>query len=248
MLRPTGCGLPSCRVKAPALYDAAVALRDALLELGVAVDGGKDSLSMAALAPLGDSGREETVKAPGALVLSAYVTCPDINGTVTPDLKLPGQGRLLFLDLAEGRNRLGGSALAQVYGQLGDEPPDLEDVQLLKRAFEAVQTLIREGLVAGGHDRSEGGLLTTVLEMAFAGDCGIEVDLEGAEGGGILPLLFSEELGLVLEVSPEAESRVRRVLDDADVPCRVIGRTLREPGVEIRVDGNVVLEGDMSGN
>ena len=227
------------------VFDAAVALRDALLELGVAVDGGKDSLSMAALAPLGDSGREETVKAPGALVLSAYVTCPDINGTVTPDLKLPGQGRLLFLDLAEGRNRLGGSALAQVYGQLGDEPPDLEDVQLLKRAFEAVQTLIREGLLAGGHDRSEGGLLTTVLEMAFAGDCGIEVDLEGAEGGGILPLLFSEELGLVLEVSPEAESRVRRVLDDADVPCRVIGRTLREPGVEIRVDGNVVLEGDV---
>ena len=227
------------------VYAAAVALRDALLELGIAVDGGKDSLSMAALAPLGDSGREETVKAPGALVLSAYVTCPDINGTVTPDLKLPGQGRLLFLDLAEGRNRLGGSALAQVYGQLGDEPPDLEDAGLLGRAFEAVQTLIGEQLLASGHDRSEGGLLTTILEMAFAGDCGIEVDLESPEGDEVLPLLFSEELGLVIEVSAEAEARVRRILQDADIPVRAIGRTLPGPRVEIRVGGAAVLEGDV---
>ena len=227
------------------VYAAAVALRDTLLELGIAVDGGKDSLSMAALAPLGDSGREETVKAPGALVLSAYVTCPDITRTVTPDLKLPGRGRLLFLDLSSGRSRLGGSALAQVYGQLGDEPPDLEDAGLLGRAFEAVQTLIGERLLTSGHDRSEGGLLTTILEMAFAGDCGVEVDLENAEGEEVLPLLFSEELGLVLEVSPEGEDRVRRILKDADVPCRLIGRTLREPRVEIRVDGAVVLEGDV---
>ena len=227
------------------VYAAAVALRDALLELGIAVDGGKDSLSMAALAPLGDSGREETVKAPGALVLSAYVTCPDINGTVTPDLKLPGKGRLLFLDLAEGRNRLGGSALAQVYGQLGDEPPDLEDAGLLGRAFEAVQTLIGERLVASGHDRSEGGLLTTILEMAFAGDCGVEVDLPNVAGEKVLPHLFSEELGLVIEVSAEAEARVRRILQDADIPVRTIGRTLPGPRVEIRVDGAVVLEGDV---
>ena len=185
------------------------------------------------------------MKAPGALVLSAYVTCPDINGTVTPDLKLPGQGRLLFLDLAEGRNRLGGSALAQVYGQLGDEPPDLEDAGLLGRAFEAVQTLIGEKLLAGGHDRSEGGLLTTILEMAFAGDCGVEVDLESSEGEEVLPLLFSEELGLVMEVSAEAEARVRRILQDADIPVREIGRTLPGPRVEIRVGGAVVLEGDV---
>ena len=211
------------------VYAAAMALRDTLLELGIAVDGGKDSLSMAALAPLGDSGREETVKAPGALVLSAYVTCSDITQTVTPDLKLPGRGRLLFLDLSSGRNRLGGSALAQVYGQLGNEPPDLEDVRLLGRAFEAVQTLIGERLLASGHDRSEGGLLTTILEMAFAGDCGVEVNLENAEGKEVLPLLFSEELGLILEVSPEGEARVRRILKDADIPCRVIGRTLPEP-------------------
>ncbi|MCY3776572.1 MAG: phosphoribosylformylglycinamidine synthase [Candidatus Aminicenantes bacterium] len=227
------------------VYAAAVALRDALLELGIAVDGGKDSLSMAALAPLDDSGREETVKAPGALVLSAYVTCPDVNGTVTPDLKLPGQGRLLFLDLAQGRNRLGGSALAQVYGQLGDQPPDLEDARLLGRAFEAVQTLIGGRLVASGHDRSEGGLLTTILEMAFAGDCGVEVDLHNVAGEEALPLLFSEELGLVIEVSADAEARVRRILQGADIPVRTIGRTLTGPRLEIRVDGGVVLEGDV---
>ncbi len=227
------------------VYAAAVALRDTLLELGIAVDGGKDSLSMAALAPLVDSGREETVKAPGALVLSAYVTCPDITRTVTPDLKLPGRGRLLFLDLSSGRNRLGGSALAQVYGQLGDEPPDLEDAGLLGRSFEAVQTLIGKGLLSSGHDRSEGGLLTTILEMAFAGDCGVEVDLDVAEGEDVLPLLFSEELGLVLEVGPETEGRVRQILTGADVPCRMIGRTLAESRVEIRVGGAVVLEGDV---
>ncbi len=132
-----------------------------------------------------------------------------------------------------------------MYGQLGDEPPDLEDAGLLGRAFEAVQTLIGEQLLASGHDRSEGGLLTTILEMAFAGDCGVEVDLESSEGEEALPLLFSEELGLVIEVSAEAEGRVRRILRDADIPVRAIGRTLTGPRVEIRVDGAAVLEGDV---
>ncbi|HZD06208.1 MAG TPA: AIR synthase-related protein, partial [Longimicrobiales bacterium] len=98
------------------LAEAASAMSRVMIELGIAVDGGKDSLSMAALAP-GPDGSEETVKAPGALVISAYVTCPDITKVVTPDLELPGRGRLLFVDLAAGRDRLGGSALAQVWGQ-----------------------------------------------------------------------------------------------------------------------------------
>ena len=102
-----------------ALHDAVVAVRDVMIELGIAIDGGKDSLSMAALAPDG-SGGDETVKAPGELTISAYVTCPDITKTVTPDLKLPGRGRILYVDFGGGKHRLGGSALAQVFGQVGD--------------------------------------------------------------------------------------------------------------------------------
>ncbi len=103
------------------LYDAAVAMRELMIELGIAVDGGKDSITMAA--KVGN----ETVKAPGELVISGYATMPDITRKVTPDIKRPGESKLIFLDLASGKNRLGGSALAQALGQLGDEAPDVEN-------------------------------------------------------------------------------------------------------------------------
>ncbi|MEW6215018.1 MAG: phosphoribosylformylglycinamidine synthase, partial [Nitrospirota bacterium] len=144
------------------LYDAAIALRDILLELGIAIDGGKDSLSMAAMIP-DSSGKTEIVKAPGTLVISAYVTCPDITKVITPDIKRHGESRLLYIDLGEGKNRLGGSALAHCYKQIGDESPDLDDPQLLKRTFNAIQRLISGDLILSGHDRSDGGLITTLL-------------------------------------------------------------------------------------
>jgi phosphoribosylformylglycinamidine synthase len=219
-----------------ALHDAAVALRDIMIELGIAVDGGKDSISMAAHAPDGTGG-DETVKAPGSLVVSTYVTCPDITQTVTPDLALPGEGRLLFVDLGSGRHRLGGSALAQVYGQVGDASPDVEDATLLKRAFNVVQQLIADGVISAGHDRSDGGLVTTLLEMAMAGNCGIEVDLDDAAVDSIA-LLFSEELGLVLEVSAEHEASVIEAFARADVPCARIGATASDSGIRLRVGGD----------
>lgn len=175
-----------------AMYDAAIALRDAMIQLEVACDGGKDSLSMAA----GAGG--ETVKAPGNLVVSAYVTVPDVTVKVTPDLKLPGRGKLLHVDLGQGNRRLGGSSLAQVLQQVGDQSPDV-DPALLKRAFETTQALLGQGLIAAGHDVSDGGLVTTVLEMAFAGNCGVELSVVSG-GAGALAALFAEELGLVLEV------------------------------------------------
>ncbi|MGE5173549.1 MAG: phosphoribosylformylglycinamidine synthase [Betaproteobacteria bacterium] len=207
------------------LYDAAIAMRDVMIEFGMAVDGGKDSLSMAAKVTNAD-GTSETVKSPGTLVISAYVTCPDITKTVTPDLKAPGKSKLLFIDLAGGRNRLGGSALAQVFGQVGDTSPDLDDPQLLTRAFNAVQKLVEEELILAGHDRSDGGLVTTLLEMAFAGNCGIAVDL-GKQIDAIAAL-FSEELGLVIEYLPSEESTICSVLDNAAVPYQVIGTTTSE--------------------
>ena len=135
------------------------------------------------------------VKSPGTLVISAYVTCPDITKTVTPDLKAPGASKLLFIDLGSGRNRLGGSALAQVFGQLGDASPDLDDPQLMIRTFNAVQQLVRDELILAGHDRSDGGLATTLLEMAFAGNCGIEIDLGQQKQRHCSPLLGRARAG-----------------------------------------------------
>ena len=226
-----------------ALYDAAVATRDMMIELGIAIDGGKDSLSMAALAPDG-SGGDETVKAPGELTISAYVTCPDVTKTVTPDLKLRGDGRILYVDFGCGNHRLGGSALAQVFAQVGDESPDVENVSLLKSAFNVVQELIEEGTVSAGHDRSDGGLITALLEMAFAGNVGIDVDV-GAPGVDPVSLLFSEELGLVFEVAEADEQRVVGLFANANVPCCRIGKTRADFDVEVRCTGETVFVGDV---
>ena len=223
------------------LYDAATAMSDIMIELGMAVDGGKDSLSMAARASTPDGG-EELVKAPGELVISAYVTCPDIRQTVTPDLELPGTGRLLFVDLGVGANRLGGSALAQVFGQVGKYSPDVEDPSLLNRAFTIVQELVAANKLAAGHDRSDGGLITTLLEMAFAGNCGVEISLEDADP---IPALFSEELGLVMEVDPSDEDAILAAFAEADVRCIEIGRTISEPRITISVADRGVLDADM---
>ncbi|MDH5203590.1 MAG: phosphoribosylformylglycinamidine synthase, partial [Nitrospirota bacterium] len=146
------------------LYDAAIALRDIMIEFGIAIDGGKDSLSMAALI-IDSSNKTEIVKSPGTLVISAYATCPDVTKVITPDIKMPGESRLLYIDLGLGEYRIGGTALAHVYGQIGNESPDLDDPQLLKRSFNALQRFISEDLILSGHDRSDGGLITTLLEM-----------------------------------------------------------------------------------
>ncbi len=243
------------------LYDAAVALRDIMIELGIAIDGGKDSLSMAAVVP-DSSGKTKIVKAPGTLVISAYVTCPDVTKVVTPDIKRPGQSRLLYIDLGRGKYRTGGTALAHVYGQIGDDFPDVDDPQLLKRTFNAIQKLISEDLILSGHDRSDGGLITTLLEMAFSGNCGIEINIEDKKLrssevvnshisqlpnflASAISLLFSEELGLVVEYLPEEEEKITAILRDASVPYEVIGRTSSEKEVIIRFNDDVILREDM---
>lgn len=162
------------------LYDAACALRDILIVLGVAIDGGKDSLSMASQGRTADGG-SELVKAPGELVIANYALVKDVSVRVTSDLKETGH-TLLLLSLG-GRRRLGGSALAQVLAQLGDEAPDIEDPQALKALFQAVQELVESGAIVACHDVSDGGLIVTLLEMAFAGDKGWCVALDGAGDG-----------------------------------------------------------------
>lgn len=227
------------------LYDAAVALSDILIDIGIAIDGGKDSLSMATQVT-DSSGSTETVKSPGTLVISAYATCPDITKVITPDIKKPGESRLLFIDLGNGKNRLGGSSLAQVFNQLGNESPDVDDSALLKRTFNSVQQLISEGLIISGHDRSDGGLVTTLLEMAFAGDCGIEIDIRSVGAIHELPLLFSEELGLVMEYTADKEGAVHAILNKASVPFQVIGGTVREKQITVSFNGTEVLNENMT--
>ena len=220
-----------------AMYEACEAMADVMAPLGVAVDGGKDSLSMAARAA------DETVKAPGALVVTMYGHVSDISLTVTPDLKGDGSA-LLLVPLARDRRRLGGSALAQVYAQIGDSCPDLDEPALLGRAFAATQALLASRAVLSGHDVSDGGALVALLEMAFAGNRGVEVELPAApaaDGGGsaagLLAAAFAEEPGLLLEVSAAQAAAVTAQLAAADVPCVALGRTTAARHVRVSVAG-----------
>ncbi|XP_050484898.1 phosphoribosylformylglycinamidine synthase [Bombus huntii] len=204
-----------------ALYDACSAMCSIMNELGIAIDGGKDSLSMAAR--IG----EDVVKAPGTLVISCYAPCPDIRQVVTPDLKAPAAGKngyILFLDLSNGKSRIGGTALAQVYKSLGNEVPDVQRVDMLKNAFKAIQQLIAEGKVLAGHDISDGGLITCLLEMCFAGISGMNVNISHKSGSPI-EILFTEEVGWILEIDSINYNYVLEVFNQFDVPVYLIGRS-----------------------
>ncbi len=224
-----------------ALHDAAIAMRDIMVDLGIAVDGGKDSLSMAAVVT--HKNGKELVKAPGALVISAYAPCPDITRVATPDIRRPGRSRLLFIDLGNNKRRLGGSALAQVYGQIGDETPDIEDAASLKRAFAIVQRLLGDGLILAGHDVSDGGLIVTLLEMAFSGNCGLKITVRADTSA--LSYLFAEEAGLVMEYDIRNEEKVIETLKDGDIAFQVIGGPVQEKSVRVSFNDEPVLDEDM---
>jgi phosphoribosylformylglycinamidine synthase len=164
--------------------------------LGVSIPVGKDSLSMRVV---WDEGRR-AVSSPVSLVITAFARVGDARLALTPELVLDrGDTELLLVDLGAGRCRLGGSALAQVYGGLAGEPPDVDDPALLRALFEGVAALRAEGLLLAYHDRSDGGLFATLAEMAFASGVGLDVELDGA-GPEPLRALFNEELGVVLQV------------------------------------------------
>jgi phosphoribosylformylglycinamidine synthase len=220
------------------MYDACEALRDSFLALGCGIDGGKDSLSMAAKCG------SEIVKAPGELTITCYVTCPDITKTVTPDLKCTGgKTSLLYIDLGAGKARLGGSALAQVYSQIGDDTPDMEGgFDMLKSAFNVTQELIDERAILAGHDRSDGGLVVTLSEMAFAGNCAIDVTLSTIEGCSVLETLFSEEAGLVLEVASDKAGSIVERYTKVGVSCVQVGTASPGDAIKITVGDQVCVD------
>ncbi|MCX7913653.1 MAG: phosphoribosylformylglycinamidine synthase [Thermodesulfovibrionales bacterium] len=220
------------------LYDAIIALKDLMIELGIAVDGGKDSLSMAARVRQ-PNGSIETVKSPPTLVISAYAPCPDVSKVITPDLKAPGKSFLIFIDISGGKNRLGGSALAQCFKQIGNQSPDIDNPTLLKNTFNAIQSLIDKGLILAGHDRSDGGLITTLLEMAFAGNCGLDIDIKVdksfTKAEDLLALLFSEEAGVIIEYLPTNENIITSFLEKQGIPYQIIGKTTKNTKIRLNL-------------
>ena len=193
------------------LYEAVKAVGEELCPaLGLTIPVGKDSMSMRTTWE--ENGEQKAVTAPLSLVISAFARVEDVRKTITPQLRTDkGLSSLLLIDLGEGKNRLGATALAQVYKQLGDKPADVVNVQRLKDFYNAMQALVAEDQLLAYHDRSDGGLITTLAEMAFAGHCGVEVDIS-ALGDNDLAVLFNEELGAVIQVADSQLESVREVL------------------------------------
>lgn len=194
------------------LYEAVKAVGEELCPaLGITIPVGKDSMSMKTT--WHENGEQKTVTAPLSLIISAFARVEDVRKTVTPQLRADkGHSRLLLIDLGEGKNRLGATALAQVYKQLGDKPADVVNVETLKNFFDAMQSLVSQRKLLAYHDRSDGGLITTLAEMAFAGHCGVSVDIS-ALGDNDLAVLFNEELGAVIQVADSELNNVREILN-----------------------------------
>ena len=196
-----------------ALFDAVRAVGMELCpELGISIPVGKDSMSMRTVWQ--DGTEDKSVTAPLSLIVSAFAPCMDARATLTPELSADLDTALLLIDLGQGKNRLGGSALAQVYKQVGDVAPDVDSASVLKAYFELMQKLNSEGLLLAYHDRSDGGVFVTLCEMAFASHIGLDIHVEHADA---LRMLFSEELGAVVQVKNSDVAHVLQLAADAGI-------------------------------
>ena len=229
-----------------ALFDTVKAVALELCpKLGVGIPVGKDSLSMRTAWQ--DAGQALEVRAPLSLVVSAFAPCEDVRPTWTPQLRTDqGETELLLVDLSAGRTRLGGSILAQVFGETGDEPPDLDDPARLRSLFEALAELREDGLVLAYHDRSDGGLFATLAEMAFAARTGLRVDLAALAGAQaalprLVAALFAEELGVVLQTRAADRERVGEILAGHALAALPLGSPARDDVVRIACGGRELL-------
>ncbi|MQL47704.1 phosphoribosylformylglycinamidine synthase [Photorhabdus khanii] len=192
------------------LYAAVKAVGEELCPaLGLTIPVGKDSMSMKTR--WNDKGEEREMTSPLSLVITAFARVEDVRRTVTPELSTDNDNALLLIDLGQGKNTLGGTALAQVYRQLGNKTADVRSAEQLAGFFNAIQQLIAEQKLLAYHDRSDGGLLVTLAEMAFAGHCGIEADISVFDED-ILAALFTEELGAVVQIRASDKAFVENLL------------------------------------
>ncbi|RMH99046.1 phosphoribosylformylglycinamidine synthase [Stutzerimonas nitrititolerans] len=230
------------------LYDTVRAVGMELCpQLGLTIPVGKDSMSMKTR--WDEEGAEKSVTSPMSLVVSGFAPVIDVRQTLTPQLRLDkGATDLILIDLGRGQNRMGGSILAQVYGKLGRQAPDVDDAEDLQAFFAVIQGLNADGLLQAYHDRSDGGLLTTVLEMAFAGHCGLSLNLDGLldDADEIPAVLFNEELGAVIQVRQDDTEIVLAQFSAAGLgDCvAVIGQPINNGYVSISLGGNEVFSGD----
>lgn len=225
-----------------ALFDTVAAVGMELCPaLGISIPVGKDSMSMKTVWEEG--GEKKAVIAPISLVVTAFAATPDARKTLTPQLRTDlGPSKLILMDLGAGKNRMGGSALAQVYNATDNVAPDVDNPALLKAFFDSIQTLNADGKIMAYHDRSDGGLFTTLAEMAFAGRAGLNIELSRLAGDAI-SILYNEELGAVIQVAEDQATAIWSALNEAMPNCvHIIGEVVADNhGYVIRHHGDVVF-------
>jgi len=220
-----------------ALRDTVRAVTALCREIGVAIPVGKDSLSMCTR--WRDGGTEVELSAPLSLVATAFAAVDDVRATLTPAL---GDGALFLADLGGGRNRLGGSALMQVYEKVdrGGAVPDCDDAQLLREFFNTLRACAGDSLLAAYHDRSDGGAAVALLEMAFASGCGLEIQVPEAVDAAAF--LFNEELGAAVQVAAPHVEEVNRRFMRAGLSLAQIAERKNTPQIKIRQGGKILLD------
>ncbi|WP_242199999.1 MULTISPECIES: phosphoribosylformylglycinamidine synthase [unclassified Pseudomonas] len=229
------------------LYDTVKAVGMELCpELGITIPVGKDSMSMATR--WNEDGTDKSVTSPLSLIVTGFAPVTDIRQTLTPQLRMDkGTTDLILIDLGRGQNRMGASILAQTHGKLGKHAPDVDDAEDLKAFFAVIQGLNADGHLLAYHDRSDGGLLTSVVEMAFAGHCGLNIVLDSVAEAAceINGILFNEELGAVIQVRQDATPDVLAQFSAAglDDCVAVIGQPINNGEVNISFNGDTVFAG-----
>lgn len=210
--------------------------------LGITIPVGKDSMSMRTT--WRDADADKSITAPMSLIITAFSPVNDVRKTVTPQLRTDlGDTALLLVDLGAGKQRLGASCLAQVYQQIGDTAPDIDNPKLLSGFFNAIQQLLEEEKIIAYHDRSDGGTAITLLEMAFAGHCGLDIDLGSV--GTVHGALFAEEAGAVVQVKVSDLNEVMAIFAEHGLSDLVqnVGNAVAGNDVQIRFSGSEVIRG-----
>ncbi len=214
-------------------------------KLGLTIPVGKDSMSMKTV--WDEKGEQRAVTAPLSLIITAFSTVSDVRKTLTPQLIADsGETELLLIDLGNGKNRLGASALAQTCKQVGDVPADLDDTEQFKSFFSAIQKMNKEGLLLAWHDRSDGGLFACLSEMAFAGHCGLDIKLDELSENSVASL-FNEELGGVIQVAAENISKVEALLEQHQLTecSHRIGTISKDSKIRFTRNNESVFESDL---
>lgn len=221
------------------LYETVKTLgEDFCPELGICIPVGKDSLSMRT--SWDENGTNKSVSSPLSVVITGFAPVSNTSKTLTPELK-DVSSELILIDLGEGKNRLGASALTQVYNQVGSESPDA-NANLLKKFFKVMTQLKKEDKILAYHDRSDGGLLTTLVEMSFASRLGLDIDISKV-GSEPLETLFNEELGAVIQVSNKDSADVlEKLKKELGDNAYSLGKTRKDQQIIITRDGSEVYK------